>query len=259
MNIDYKQMLEGLSREEQEDILMQIAKNRYLKRKTEQQQSQKELFTTTINTLSDVVGPGSYVAYDAGVWDSESPIFDPAKKFKSLGKKEFCGWEIGYSKNEGIVDFWGNKTPNGWLAYGVEDEEYTLLAHAGIVAIFMPNGNIDEKYIEKMNNFCNENFVNPDFALDANCIEVTTFRQLASVGMLSAEIADIGANYWFANCSNGSFEYYDCSGEGRISRLTRLDKTKHIFGIRPIVRLRSDVVVTKGDGTKGNPFQIKVE
>ena len=110
-----------------------------------------------------------------------------------------------------------------------------------------------------MNNFCNENFVNPDFALDATCIEVTTFRQLASVGMLSAEIADIGANYWFANCSNGSFEYYDCSGEGRISRLTRLDKTKHIFGIRPIVRLNSRVCVTGGNGSKENPFTIAMQ
>ena len=60
-------------------------------------------------------------------------------------------------------------------------------------------------------------------------------------------------DYWLLTPYNTSYLYYISPGGG--SSRTTLSRS---YSIRPSLNLKSNVVITSGDGTKNNPFQIEL-
>lgn len=91
---------------------------------------------------------------------------------------------------------------------------------------------------------------------------LTTNTTTANVGLLRFGELMAGmfdryvnnANYWFLTPSTTSLVYFI----GVIGSANSYTPTMSSFGIKPSINLKSNVIITSGDGTKQNPFQIKL-
>ncbi len=274
--------LSDIDKEMLEELVKLEAKKLYLA----DQEREKGNYLETTNYLANVINrPGLYVEYDAGLWDKTVKMPDPRSFFKLFGKYGFGGYVAGQSKNESVTDFFGRITKGGWIALFVDELAQVYLIHAGIAAVYSPpSRTLTSADVYKMNAFCNENFANPNFAVSAQCVNLTYYRMLNQSKSLPAFVSDIGASYWFADIPNGSemnyyettnigldpseidtsaipdkYHYYDGKTEKAKVIPTELNangKIVDVYGIRPIVKLRSDLIVTSGNGSRENPFKI---
>ena len=62
-------------------------------------------------------------------------------------------------------------------------------------------------------------------------------------------------DYYWTLTSDGSLEVWDFDNESTVNtkRLT------YTSGVRPSMNLKSNVVITGGDGTKNNPFTLALQ
>ena len=252
--INYKTQLEDLSNSEIEELIEEMSRNMALSEEEKDVGQELHNAIATTHYLTNVVFEGAYVAYDAGVWKKTVSMPVPPKMLTLLGRAGFGGWTKGKSKNNGITDYFNNITPDGWRVLYVEDG-CTYLIHAGIVAVFLPpsiHKSITPIDIVSINEFCNKNFVNPQFAIEARCVNSKIMYKLYEQKKLPFDVESIGSPYWLADTDDrAKLTYY-------VDRALHYGH-KPIYGIRPIVRLNSRVCVTGGNGSKENPFTIAMQ
>lgn len=229
--------------------------NTMLKSKLNELQNEISKYPTVKEPLlNDFALPGMYVKYDAGRWDRTEDV--PSTKFVLPWKQSgFCMFEKGKSKNDSVMDYHGNLSPDGWLVLGViEDEVY--LVHAGIACVYFTNNSIDAGLeIKKMREFCAKEFANSQYAKEALCATKQLFEivEKAFSGRLPENLTSIGAPFWLATLTNhNTICYYDRSGK----RKSKEENERIAYGIRPIVILKHNVKVASGNGTKESPIEL---
>ena len=209
-------------------------------------------FTITARTtLASKVKVGSYVSYDAGTWN-ENPA--PLNVNGNVG-----GFTKGTSRNTGVKCFENDTgTRNGWMVLSVSNGKVTLV-HAGTPECIYFYRDNSAAVVQKMNTRAN-GYINSKYAESARILKC------GDPGISCTESnknTNINKNNLF---ETGTFNYlatnYKTSDEENIWYITNKGVLKkgsmRAYGIRPIVVLKSSVIVTGGTGSASDPFKIGV-
>lgn len=205
------------------------------------------------------VAKGSYVEYvgnngcgEEGCKGQNANQFDDHKGYcgDELTAYKEEGWRVAYTKNENTYLI----TAGSPECLGQEKE--------------------DNKTIQKLLNEIALNYCNIDYAESGICNEKTAWSisekdyYYITNSWLNKEscyeqennqncghkndLMDIGSYYWLNTIIDDKITYYTPEKSLYTSITTEQAK-----GIRPIIKLSSSIIVTKGTGTKEDPYQIE--
>ena len=146
---------------------------------------------------------------------------------------------------------------NGWRVAYIKDGTAYLVS-AGALECFSGDGVKVEKIIEQLNHislgYCNANYAY-DGVCDENSAWLLKYSDieliLKSGKAYQNDLVDNGGYYWYVGDSSKDIFSWDPS-------LRSLDNTSFSsYGVRPIIRLSSDVLVVGGSGTYTDPYIIQ--
>lgn len=207
---------------------------------------------------SKVVRPGMHVNFDAGKWDRTVgvPSYNAVLPWKRYG---FCMFDKEKSKNDSVMDYYGNLSPCGWLVLGVIDN-LVYLIHAGIACVYYPNyrGNAATE-IKHMREFCAKEFANSPYAKEALCATKQLFEivEKSLGGFLPEELTSVGASYWLATTTKHNTIGFYHKTKGGYEIDIELGP-REVNGIRPVVILKENTIVVGGNGTKDEPIELSI-
>ena len=178
----------------------------------------------------------------------------------------------------------GNFVVNGWrVAYIKENSAYLISAGAPECMCTSESGSISDDYcdsavsyetvhIDNLDDralkYCNKNYVdggvcNYDTAWS---FETDDFKNITGYYINSCantysnmscgynnDLIDIGSSYWFADTyspGRGEVYFYDSN------RIIDYYNSIFVYGMRPVIKLDSNVLVTGGSGTYDDPYII---
>ena len=103
-----------------------------------------------------------------------------------------------------------------------------------------------------------------DYNIDKGYEKDETLVKTALGTLIASKAGDdtyAKANYWLAaragyNSGNGRYLLFCISLKGEVGS-TAIAGSSHMFPIRPIVVLRSDLKISGGNGTSGSPYQLE--
>lgn len=220
---------------------------------------------------------GDYINYDAGEWSDED-LLNIENENRPSEQGQFSLYKLvsGASKNDSVTSGCykddNYSTNSGWRVISISNDEISII-HAGVPTCYyhlIADDDTNQKAsIKNMDEFVNKYFVNSKYATSGrNNICSDYFKtDVCAYGKnsLSEEylkeevyadktIYDTGDNYWLSSPSNinrlwdWNQDYYGFSNHDT-----------HPYGIRPVVTLSREVILDDtGDGTKDNPYGIKV-
>ncbi len=151
---------------------------------------------------------------------------------------------------------------NGWrIAY--KDNNHAYLISAGNIECLNIKTNTAKTQLDNIKNasrkYCNKLYV------DNNCNESDVWTSIRSTvdsmkSQASTDVVNGGGNYWLAesqtvgasyneyliwyNVSRNSYAYHEGTGP-------------HNWGIRPVIRLSSEIHIISGEGTVSSPYIIR--
>ncbi len=188
--------------------------------------------------LASKVKVGDFVNYDAGNWSST------ADKPNSQG--QFGGYTSETSKNASITPYsnYANTYSGGWRVLSVSDNIVTIV-HAGTPVSYYhnyTNGGHANETVNKLNTFCNNNFVNNKYASSSRSIRKSD----------SSSVLQTGSYYWFADVQNNNnvWNWDPVSATGQYAGSPK-SAFQGSFGVRPVVVLKAEVKTT---GTASNGY-----
>ena len=175
------------------------------------------------------------------------------------------GWRIAYSKGGSAY-----LVSAGALECGCTNQDGSFSGICG------SNVNVDS-FSTHVNNldsvslkYCNPYYVNGSVCNHSNVrnINQDDFDSIVNRGLFIGscyqlqnkkcgyvnDLIDVGSDYWF------SFKYHSLSNEAlywsSVSRSVDSSVSSSVYGIRPVIKLDSNVIVIGGSGSSDDPYQI---
>lgn len=194
--------------------------------------------------LSTRVKMGDYVSYDAGTWTETAGV--PTRE------GTFGGYSNGTPRSKGVNCLASQEgTPkDGWVVLSVSDGKATLV-HAGTPECFYHNRNASSS-ISLINSRANV-YLNTTYAESARILNCNDPGVSCNQGSSLKDIHVTNTHYYLPTSKDGGSALWSVSYSGRLT-----GTTQRAFGIRPVVVLRSNVLITGGTGTKSDPYRIAI-
>ncbi len=185
--------------------------------------------------LADVVEVGDYVAYDAGDWNSAT---DKPKIHGNFGGNAA-------STNKGMsVACRENLAPklNGWRVLKKENDK-VYLVHAGVPECYYHGSGTSDSQ-NKLNERAQSTYVDNKYADSAHAMNHDEALKITgTTGFTENDLRAIGTYYYLAT----AYDIYYMWGVESGGRMN-LSSSDYLFGFRPVIVLKSDVLTT-GRGT----------
>ena len=218
----------------------------------------QQFLTQKMNFPLNEVEKGSYVTYTGSNGCTEEQcIGTNANDFDNTNG--YCGIETDHFKEKGWRVAYIKKRSAHLISAGapecISEEEKTKEEFLKALKENAINYcNIDLAY----NGICNENtawMINTEDyysitskKLDQDlCLDKENSKECG----IETDLINIGSNYWINNLTNNQVFFYQSTP------IFSTKESKLANGLRPILKLADSVIVTKGDGTKENPYQIE--
>lgn len=149
------------------------------------------------------------------------------------------------------------------LAFGIDDYNTSYIKswlnnegeHEGI---FYKSLNNPTNYLVDTN-FCTETLEEDSKECKDNSSDLTGLLSLIEYRHAggSKSYLNTSENWWLANTSKeGNWYVYS---NGKINDVSHSGKEYYSYGVKPVVTFKGTIAVTKGDGTKINPYKIENE
>ena len=218
----------------------------------------QKFITEEMNFPLNEAEKGSYVAYIGNNGCTEEQcIGTNANDFDN--SNGYCGEETNNFKDK------------GWrVAYTKKGSAH--LISAGAPECIEQGEDTYEDFLKKIQEN-SENYCNMDYAHNGICNENSTWiintedffsitnkeldeelcfkKENSKECGLEDDLINTGSNYWLLNKTNNKLFHY------QNTPIFSKEEEKTSKGIRPIIKIADSVIVTKGKGTKEDPYQIK--
>lgn len=166
---------------------------------------------------------------------------------------------------------------NGFRIFYVDDDSVYLVSAGGVECVKKSSStNNSLLYIDELNkraiNYCNKEFV---YNGECNNSSVHSINEYDFDKYLNMNISDCLNNYSNRFCGynndlidNGGYYWYSANYDSvsnkmfswdPVSRVINVDNYIKDYGLRVVVRLKSNVYVTSGDGSYLNPYVISTK
>ena len=184
-------------------------------------------------TLSSAAKKGDFVNYDAGNWTTT--VGTPTSN------GGFGDYTAGTSKNAKISKY-ACSYAGGWRVLSISGTTVSLV-HAGSVASFKDwyGCGVNDQGTKLLNNFCNNNFVNVNYA--------TSAREVTIADMQAFKPTPDPTHSFFYGNDNNEYQYhcanfYNAWGD--------MSTSNSVQGVRPVVVLKAGIEITgKADNGYG--------
>ncbi len=204
------------------------------------------------------VEKGSYVIYKGNNGCTEEQCigtnandFDNSNGYCEDKESHFKekGWRVAYTK-KGSAHLISAGAPECLIQEEQNDEEFLKLVKEQAINYcnmdYAYNGVCDESTAWIMNKEDIYNITNKELDEEL-CLENESNKECK----FDSELINIGSNYWIKNTIDNQLFYYQSAP---ILRKKEINKAN---GLRPILKIADSVIVTKGNGTKEDPYQIE--
>jgi len=209
--------------------------------------------------LSDVVKIGDYVNYDTGSWSQSKPYAE----ITNFG--DFGGYQQGMSRNQGLACENSAVVVDGAYGWRVIDIDKTTgtvsLIHAGTPECYRNEWGRNAESINILNNHDYSMYVNNTFATSATIFTKEMAEKVyennisSGVGFYNLEhnVLKSQSHYWFPTPEGTNNLLYVQPG-GYVG-----GAGSYVYGIRPVVKLKSNIIVTEGDGSTSSKYKIATD
>lgn len=148
-----------------------------------------------------------------------------------------------------------------WIIAGESDNGQIMLVSVGSTEIYKLNGASYNEYCLKLDEYCNENYVDTKFATKSESYStaknIKTTNSLVYYGEIDERTSEI---------DNGEYYYWffdnNVPHASGVQVINFQDKTKSYVvngrscHVRPVIYLRYGIKYKNGDGTKENPYEL---
>ncbi len=209
--------------------------------------------------LSDIVKIGDYVNYEAGIWNENKPYGD----IISFG--EFGGYQSGMSRNQGVACENNGSIVNeayGWRVIDVDQSTGAVsLVHAGTPECYRNEWGRNTESVDILKNRNYSIYVDSKYAKSATIFTKEMAEKVygsiieAGAGFydLEHDVLKSYSRYWFPTPHGDNNLMYVQPG-GYVGSMG-----SYTYGIRPVVILKENLLITDGTGTINNGYKIETK